>query len=379
MKKVKQVLVVVPTYNEAENIRPLLAGVEKALAGYQFDVLFVDDNSPDGPAEIVRKLQVKSLNVYLLSGEKEGLGKAYIRGLTYGLKLKKYDGVVTMDADLSHDPADIPRLLNELENGADYVIGSRYVRGGRIDAGYSWLRRAQSTGANFIARYFVDSQTNVKDLTGGFKAIRASRLKTIPLDTIDASGYVFQVGLLYEFAKRGYKIREVPIVFHARQHGQSKLRLRDALEFLSLTFRLNPRARVPRLIRFASVGASGTIVNLVILTGLVKLMRVNVDTAYLVALESSIISNFTLNHLFTFGSVRESARPSTLGKLWRYNAVSFGGVAISFVVFELVYHALGWNYILADLLGIVAAMSWNYWLSVKVVWRIVDSEPELFD
>lgn len=378
----KRILIVIPTYNEVDNIKPLVTAVEavsRKQTAYTVDFLFVDDTSPDGTAKVIRGLQRKHKNIYILTGPKEGLGKAYIKGLTYGLTLKPCFAIVTMDADLSHDPRDIPRLLAELEQGADYVIGSRYVAGGHTDVSYSWLRHLQSSLANIIASSFIDLKVDVKDLTGGFKALRASKLKTIPLQNINASGYVFQVSLLYEFAKRRYRIREVPITFHARRHGQSKLRLTDALEFLRLTFRLNPHARLPRLIRFASVGASGTIVNLVILTGLVRLAHLNVDVAYLIALESSIISNFVLNHWFTFRFVNQASGARTGGssaifsKLLRYNLVSIGGVTISLAVFALTYHGIGLNYIFADLLGIIAAMSWNYWLSTRLVWKIVDA------
>src|SRR5580700_10470315 len=114
----KQILIVIPTYNEAGNIKPLVASLISALDGYRYDILFVDDRSPDGTAEIIASLRAKYANVHLLSGAKEGLGKAYIRGLSYGLQLKHYDIVVTMDADLSHNPRDIPSLLQEIESGA---------------------------------------------------------------------------------------------------------------------------------------------------------------------------------------------------------------------------------------------------------------------
>jgi len=378
---VKQILIVIPTYNEAANVKPLVKAIEAAFRDqidYKADILFVDDNSPDGTAKVIQSLQRKHQNIHLLTGPKQGLGKAYIRGLTCDLKLNSYFAIVTMDADLSHDPKDIPRLLSEIDKGADYVIGSRYVTGGHTDVGYSWLRRLQSRTANIVARSFIDLKIDVKDLTGGFKAMRASKLKTVPIEHINASGYVFQVSLLYEFAKRKYAIQEIPITFHSRQHGKSKLGLKDSVEFLRLTFRLNPHARLPRMIRFACVGASGTLVNLVILTSLVKLAHLNVDVSYLIALEGSIMSNFVLNHWFTFSFVRHTGTESlmtTLNKLSRYNLVSIGGIAISLTVFALIYHVAGLNYILADLIGIIAAMSWNYWLSNRLVWKIVDNDP----
>jgi dolichol-phosphate mannosyltransferase len=380
---VKSILIVIPTYNEVANVAVLFRSIDAAFqrqSVYKADTLFVDDNSPDGTAQLIQKLgSTKKKNIYLLSGPKEGLGKAYIRGLTYGMKLKTYFAIVTMDADLSHDPADIPRLLAELDKGADYVIGSRYVAGGRTVLRYSLLRRLQSAAANLVAKYFVDIKIDVRDLTSGFKAIRSSALKQIPLQNISASGYVFQVNMLYEFAKHKFVVREVPITFRARKHGKSKLTMRDATEFLRLTFRLNPHARLPRVARFAGVGASGTIVNVALLVSLVRLAHLDITAAYLIALEASIISNFTLNHLFTFRFLAKRRRKGKgltvlVNKLGRYNLVSVGGVAIALTTFTLTYHKLGLNYIIADLLGIVAGMSWNYWFSTKLVWRIVDDD-----
>lgn len=381
----KQVLLIIPTYNEAANIRPLVKAIKSVFekqSGYLADILFVDDTSPDGTGTIIRKLQAKDSHIHLLSGTKAGLGKAYIRGFQHGLKLKQYDAFVTMDADLSHDPRDISRLLVELDGGVDYVIGSRYIAGGKTENGYALRRRLQSRLANGFARQFIDLKLETKDLTGGFKAIRRSKLATIPLENIVASGYVFQVNLLYEFAKRGYIIREIPIMFHARARGSSKLGIRDMLEFVRLTYQLNPRSRLRRMIRFVSVGAIGSVVNLAVLVSLVEIVGLEVTAAYFIALESSIIGNFFLNHHFTFRFARSNSvlsRMATtldqIGKLLRYNLVALAGAGISATVFLLCFKELHLPYVLADIVGIVAATCWNYWLSVRVVWRIVDNPP----
>ncbi|HEX7633410.1 MAG TPA: glycosyltransferase family 2 protein [Candidatus Saccharimonadales bacterium] len=383
MKKInslpRRVLIVIPTYNEAQNIKPLVAAIGNVFAGqktYAADMLFVDDTSPDGTADIVRQLQGRNKHIYLLSGTKAGLGRAYVRGFEYGLGLGNYFAVVMMDADLSHDPAVIPSMLGQLEQGADYVIGSRYIKGGTTE--YARHRQLNSMIANLVAKHFIDIKTNTKDLTAGFKAIRRTALETIPLRDIAASGYVFQVSLLYEFAKRGFVVREVPITFHERHHGVSKLGLHDILEFLRLTYSLNPQSRVRRMIRFATVGASGTLVNLAVLITLVNALHTEVMIAYAVALETSIISNFFLNHWFTFRSVREDNSPSLaaqIAKFGRYNLVALAGATIAWLIFSFCYKALGMWYVPADLLGIVASMSWNYWLSVRLVWRIIDTPP----
>jgi dolichol-phosphate mannosyltransferase len=246
----RRVLIVIPTYNEIDNIQPLVASIGLTFArqaSFDVDILFIDDNSPDGTAGVITSLQTNHKNVYMLGGTKEGLGKAYIRGLTYGMGLKSYFAIVTMDADLSHDPKDIPRLLTKLESGADFVIGSRYAHGGKTVHGYPLFRRAQSTIANVIAQRCLGLKTKINDFTSGFRAMRVTSLSTIPLQSITASGYVFQVGLLYEFSKRNYKVVEVPITFRNRLHGASKLGYKDVMEFLYYTYRLKPRSEAHEL------------------------------------------------------------------------------------------------------------------------------------
>lgn len=141
-----KVVIVTPTYNERENILPLLSAVQEAVAktGYETHILVVDDNSPDGTAQAVREAQQTSGNVHLLVGEKRGLGAAYVRGIRHALDELSADAIVQMDADFSHSPQDIPRLLAELDRGADFVIGSRWLEGGKIPSDWSLLRRSIS-------------------------------------------------------------------------------------------------------------------------------------------------------------------------------------------------------------------------------------------
>jgi dolichol-phosphate mannosyltransferase len=379
----RSILIIIPTYNEAKNIRPLLRAIDDVFRHherYQPDILFVDDYSPDGTADVIRKLRDKrSGSMHLIEGKKAGLGQAYLRGFARGLTFKKgYDAFVMMDADLSHDPASIPELLAELESGADYAVGSRYVPGGHFARGYSPLRRLQSRVANFLARGLLGSQIAIKDLTSGYKAVRVSSLRDIPLQTITATGYVFQVSLVYEFVKRGYDVREVPITFRSRNIGKSKLGLRDSLEFLRLTYGLNPQANLPRFLRFALVGTIGTIVNLGVLVMMHNLVHLSVIVAYMIALEVSIISNFLFNQSFTF-QIRINRTldlvlrsRQLLSRLTRYNLVSLSGVAISWMVFMVATQGAQLHYVVADIVAIIAATGWNYWLSVQYVWQLTD-------
>ena len=377
------VLVIIPTYNEVENVEPIITAIfatQKKLSRHKLEVLIVDDNSPDGTGKLVKKIQKRNKRVHLLEGQKAGIGKAYVRGFAYGLEKARYETFITMDADFSHNPEAIPALLKAMDGGKDYVIGSRYVHGGKIEANWPMRRRIVSRLANSAARLFIDPTKDIRDLTGGFKAMRTSALATIDLSHLRASGNVFIVSLLHEFSSRGFEIDEVPITFTDRRFGASKLRLRDMLEFAYVTYRINPKSRIRRFIRFALVGACGTVVNLAVLVGLVRYSRLSVLDANAIAIEVSIISNFFMNHLYTFRAAITSPKlqrrdrfGAMMLKLARYNVVALGGAAISFLTFAFLYRMLGFHYILADMLAIVVAMSWNYWMSVRVVWRVVDA------
>jgi dolichol-phosphate mannosyltransferase len=219
---------VLPTYNEAENVEPVVrASLERlAEAGVPYHVLVVDDGSPDGTGEIADRLAAELEPVRVLHRQrKEGLGRAYLAGFDVALA-GGAELVLEMDADFSHDPADLPRLIRAAED-ADLVLGSRYVKGGGI-ADWGPLRRAVSRGGSWYARAILG--VPVRDLTGGFKCFRRSVLETLQLDGVHADGYGFQIELTYRAIRAGFRVEEVPIVFRDRRVGSSKMTLRIALE-----------------------------------------------------------------------------------------------------------------------------------------------------
>jgi len=216
---------VLPTYNEAENLEPLVAAARAKLPP-SARVLIVDDSSPDGTGEIADRLAAQHENVGVLHRpRKEGLGPAYISGfreaLAGGAGL-----VLEMDADFSHDPAYLPRLLEEAKR-ADVVLGSRYVPGGGV-SDWGPLRRGVSRGGSAYARLVLG--VDVRDLTGGFKCFRREVLEAIDLDAISTRGYAFQVEITYRALQLGFKVVEVPIVFRERRVGTSKMDLKIVAE-----------------------------------------------------------------------------------------------------------------------------------------------------
>jgi dolichol-phosphate mannosyltransferase len=212
------VWVILPTYNEAENLERIVGAVLEHLPPSR-RVLIVDDNSPDGTGEIADRLAEADDSVAVLHRQlKEGLGPAYLAGFRVALDAGA-ERVIEMDADFSHDPSYLPRLIEATER-ADLAIGSRYVPGGGITE-WGPLRRFISRGGSAYARAALGLP--IKDLTGGFKCFRRIVLETIDLDTIEARGYAFQVETTYRTIKAGFRVVEVPIVFKDRADGTSKM------------------------------------------------------------------------------------------------------------------------------------------------------------
>ncbi len=219
-------LVIVPTYNEKENI-PLLIPAIRAT-GADVDILVVDDNSPDGTGQLVLEMQKKDSRLHLLSRQgKEGLGKAYLAGFAWGLE-KGFDALVEIDADFSHRPVDLLKLLEKIKS-ADFVVGSRYVSGGGT-VNWGLMRKMISRGGGIYSRLILGYPLN--DWTGGFNAWRAETLKKIKLETVLSNGYSFQIELKYKALKAGCLGVEAPITFEDRRVGHSKMSSKIVLEAL---------------------------------------------------------------------------------------------------------------------------------------------------
>jgi dolichol-phosphate mannosyltransferase len=234
----EQALVIVPTYNERDAISEAVRRLFDA-AGDSVDLLVVDDGSPDGTAEVVRALAGGPHDIHLMErAGKFGLGTAYVAGFRWALE-RGYWAVVEMDADLSHDPADVPRLLDALGN-ADLAIGSRYVAGGGV-GNWGLLRRLLSRAGNLYARALLGF--GVKDSTSGFRAFRAEMLRHLDLESLRSEGYGFQIETAWRVHRRSGRIVEVPIIFVERTHGSSKMSRKIVVEALLSVTRWGISAR----------------------------------------------------------------------------------------------------------------------------------------
>jgi dolichol-phosphate mannosyltransferase len=212
-------LIIIPTYNEKENVERMIDTIVSLAK--EFDVLFVDDNSPDGTADLIEKAIKKNPERIFIEKRtgKLGLGTAYIHGFKWSMD-RNYDFVFEMDCDFSHDPEDLLRLRKELEKGCDLVIGSRYCRGGKVK-NWPLKRILMSYFASVYVRLIL--LISIKDTTAGFKGYRLEVLKKINLDAITFKGYAFQICMKYAVLRHGYKAKEIPITFVDRVHGDSKM------------------------------------------------------------------------------------------------------------------------------------------------------------
>ena len=220
------VLVIIPTYNEAGSLPGVVERLRASVP--DADVLVADDNSPDGTGRIADALAAGDSHIHVLHRPgKEGLGRAYLAGFAWGLE-RGYDVLVEMDADGSHRPEELPRLLAQIEH-ADVVLGSRWVPGGEV-VNWPASRRALSQGGSLYTRLALGIPT--RDATGGFRAFRASALESLDLESVDSDGYCFQIDLLWRALQRGLVVREVPITFVEREIGDSKMSGRIVREAL---------------------------------------------------------------------------------------------------------------------------------------------------
>lgn len=366
------VVVIIPTYNERDNIVPLLTQLADAFDGiknHTISYLVIDDTSPDGTRDVVEAYKKNHKRVHMIVGKKEGLGKALLRGMTHAVEAMGADIVLQMDADLSHNPKTAPEFLKAIDNGADFVVGSRYIKGGSIPENWGLHRKIYSVVGNSIVRFGL-GHLNVNDWTGGYRAYKKNFYTEIHKEMTRYSGYVFQIAFLHKAIHHGARIVEVPIQFTDRLYGHSKI---APAEYIKNIFAYIADARIHEMVhgsfgKFIVVGTIGFVINTAVLEGMV-LFGFHPAVGSLVGAEFAIISNFILNNRWTFKDRKISGQRQIM-KFIQFNTASVGAILIQAgtVFAGTVFFGIH-TYRIFYILGLSIGLIWNYAMYSKVIWK----------
>ena len=330
--------VIIPTYNEAGRIGTLLDEVEVVLSKsqeHEWNIVVVDANSPDGTGDIVRESAKRNPNIHLITEQmKRGIASAYLVGMNYAINELKADAFIEFDGDGQHNPIDIKRLADELANGYDYVIGSRYVYGGSIPKEWATYRKILSRFGSLYARILLELP--VYDATSGLKATRVETLaKYLPLteEKLLSRQYAYKLQFLYEAMRAGAKIREIPISFLLRDHDISKSATGDILESLRVTLLMRAQTlREWRLLRVLMVSGAGLLFQAALfqIVG-IWLHLLQPSTVVIIAGELAVFLNFFLHEQFSFKDKLSYSAPF-LYKIIRFQTLSAGSVVIQWML-----------------------------------------------
>jgi len=331
-----RVVNLISTYNEKENVGPMVETLEKIgreLPHYEFLTLVVDSHSPDGTGAVVRQLAKSRKNLFLLETPR-GLGLSLIAGFRHAVKQLKADIVIPNDCDFQWDPQLIPAMLKKIEEGFDVVVPSRHAKGGKDN--FNTFRKLTHFISNTLFNYYWAGIKEVHDLAGNFKAIRVKNvLDKVDLDKINVRGFVIQATMIYELSKTGAKFVEIPAIYGERRAGLAKVGfnlqfVKDVLETVKNSTRIRLE-RSKKFFRFAIVGFVGYLVNAF---GLEIFYRLGFGPGQSAALgaEMAIVSNFIWNNLWTFSEKRITGLTKIIWKFLQFNLTSLGAVALQWLV-----------------------------------------------
>lgn len=355
-----KVSIILPTYNEAENIKLIIPELNAELKNYDYEIIVADDNSPDGTWQIVKEMMKNDPRLRLIRRMTDkGLSQAVVEGFSSATG----DFLIVMDADRQHDASILPEMISEAEQ-ADIVIGSRKAEGGGIE-NWSAFRRFISWGATLLAK--ITLVKSVSDPMSGYFGIKREVFED-SLDRINPRGFK----ILLEFLARipDASVSEVGFVFKPREFGESKLSGAVMLNYLTALYDIRFGRILPvRFIKYGMVGLSGVFVNEGSLFVLHNTAGLNVRWSLIGAIEISIIWNYFLNNYFTFRD-RSIRGLANIKGLISFNAISSAGALINYAIAILFSQKLGLDLYLSNLLGIIAATGWNYFLNTNITWRL---------
>jgi dolichol-phosphate mannosyltransferase len=368
-----KITVIIPTYNEEENIRILVPLLEKKFelfSDYNFTILFVDGNSKDGTVAAIEECQNKFKNIELLvEKEKSGLGGAYIKGYKYSMETLLADYVVEMDADLQHNPDDFPKLIEKIKENYDLVIGSRYIKGGSVPKEWAFYRKAISYFGSLFAR-IVLRIFKVKDFTSGFRLTKVKGiLDQIDFSKIKSKGFAYKMDMLVRIYDMKASIIEVPIAFGLRDRGTSKMEQKNFQESLKVVLEF-AKERNKNFIKFIMVGFGGLFVDAV----LFNIISLNLEPYYSAIFSGFVAMLFTflLNNFFSFRERQKSKLSELLVFFLAYSFSSLVPIfARGYIIYLFVYE-FGDTLIIrnaAFFIGIFLGLIWNYTVYSKIIWK----------
>lgn len=361
---------VIPTYNESENINNIIEKLSQLLDGAipeKYELIVVDDNSPDFTWKVALKLTSKYPQLRVMRREKErGLSTAVIRGW----QVARGEILGVIDGDLQHPPEALWQLWAEMERGADLAVASRHIEGGGV-SNWNFLRRFLSRGAQIVGLIlFPEAIARVSDPMSGYFMVRREAIAEIPLDPI---GYK----ILIEVLGRG-KIRwiaEVGYVFQERLEGESKVSWKQYLEYVQHLWKLRWACwPLGRFLRFGAVGFSGILVDMAMFSWLRQSVGLSLSASAMLSGEVAIINNFLWNDLWTFGDIASRQRGWTKGakRLLKFNLICLAGLVLNVSIVNLLSVGLGLNEYGGKLVAIAAVTLWNFWINLKLNWRVTE-------
>lgn len=378
----EKVVIVMPAYNEAENIGKMIEALFEEefpkISNADMHLLVVDDYSPDGTGDVVKKYQKKykqslplrAKNLHLLQKQKEGLGWAYVKGFEMAMDKLNADAVMEMDADFQHPPRFVKPMVDAYLAGADYCIGSRYVKGGSVPKEWATFRKAISYFGNLFIR-LVLLKPKIHDLTTGFRLARVRGvLDQIKLrELMELTRFAYKVDLLYQCIKNSEKVVEVPLEFASRTKEKSKFNPKEMISTFKVAIILGIKDK-ERFIKFGTVGFLGFVVNFLFLR-LFRFFGFSEVLVWVFATELAIVNNYILNNIWTFKDKEIKGIKETFSKFLQFNLTSAGALIIQSVVGPLGVKLVGEQYDWLVLIFVIAflVLPYNYFMYTKVIWK----------
>jgi dolichol-phosphate mannosyltransferase len=333
-------------------------------------LLVVDDNSPDGTGELVKDKMKKYDNLHLLTGEKQGLGWAYIRGMKHAMKELKADAVMEMDADFQHPPRFVKPMVDAYLAGADYCIGSRYIKGGSVPKEWAMSRKAVSFFGNLFIR-LVLLKPALHDLTTGFRLTRVKDvLEKIDLDNLmEPKRFAYKVDLLYQSIKNAKKVVEVPLEFAPRVEEASKFNPKEMISTFKVAIILGIKDKI-KIIKFGTVGFTGFMVNFILLR-VFRGMGLPETVCWFLSTELAIVNNFIFNNIWTFKEAQISGVKNWILKFLQFNLTSAGALAIQTIFGSLGVRLVGarWDWLVLAVVVVFLVLPYNYTMYNLVIWK----------